>query len=73
MHLSERHVYLTLQDELRRGSDKRFLAYVESVRKEGSGWRLDGLGGGWHEVACFRCTQRKHAPPAEGGRYEPAR
>lgn len=44
MHLSERHVYLTLQDALRRGSDKRLRAHVESVRKQGFGWRFDGLG-----------------------------
>ena len=43
MTLSQRHVYLMLQEALREGKDKKLLAHVEKLRSEGYGWRYDGL------------------------------
>ena len=44
MNLSQRHVYLTVQEILKEGKDKKFIAHAEQMRKEGFGWRYDGLG-----------------------------
>jgi len=41
--LSQRHVYLILQEALREGKDKKLLAQAEKLRSEGFGWRYDGL------------------------------
>jgi hypothetical protein len=43
MTLSQRHVYLILQEALREGKDQQLLAQAERMRKEGFGWRYDGL------------------------------
>ena len=43
MTLSQRHVYLILQEALREGTDKQLLAQAEKLRSEGFGWRYDGL------------------------------
>jgi len=49
---NHRQVYRVIKDALLEGSDKKLLASVEMVRKEGFGWRYDGLGD-WSTDAIF--------------------
>ena len=49
---NHRQVYRVIQDALREGTDKELLAHAEKFRKEGMGWRYDGLGQ-WTTEAIF--------------------
>jgi hypothetical protein len=52
MHINHRQVYLIVKQALRKGDDETLTKDVERHRKEGFGWRYDGLSD-WSTDAIF--------------------